>query len=162
MYVEKSPNTGKDNDSVELGDLEKRKERTPRRIIHFSNGETMEEYNQADLGPELLVPHVESCYVYSLFPHASSTTATISTCFKNPIIIPVPKEGKKEEEDEDNRLSEEAEQYFDENRDEEIPGPLMDQPKGTAPHATVTYQVENKPEATPTAIRVPTIVTTTD
>lgn len=40
----------KDFESVELGDLDKReeqqqKEKVPRRIIHFSSGETMEEYS---------------------------------------------------------------------------------------------------------------------
>lgn len=50
-----SPNPGKDFESVELGELDKReeqqhqqeeqREKVPRRIIHFSNGETMEEYS---------------------------------------------------------------------------------------------------------------------
>uniref|UniRef100_A0A673J1W6 Family with sequence similarity 177 member A1 n=1 Tax=Sinocyclocheilus rhinocerous TaxID=307959 RepID=A0A673J1W6_9TELE len=34
----------KEYECVELGDLD-RKEKTPRRIIHFSSGETMEEYS---------------------------------------------------------------------------------------------------------------------
>lgn len=47
-----SPNLGKDFESVELGELDKReeqqqqqREKIPRRIIHFSSGETMEEYS---------------------------------------------------------------------------------------------------------------------
>ena len=50
-----SPNPGKDFESVELGELDKRedplqqqqqqREKVPRRIIHFSSGETMEEYS---------------------------------------------------------------------------------------------------------------------
>lgn len=47
-----SPNLGKDFESVELGELDKReeqqqqqREKVPRRIIHFSSGETMEEYS---------------------------------------------------------------------------------------------------------------------
>ncbi len=47
-------NPGKDFESVELGELDKReeqereqqqREKAPRRIIHFSSGETMEEYS---------------------------------------------------------------------------------------------------------------------
>ncbi|XP_070782282.1 protein FAM177A1 [Enoplosus armatus] len=46
----RSPNPGKDFESVELGELDKReeeqqREKVPRRIIHFSSGETMEEYS---------------------------------------------------------------------------------------------------------------------
>lgn len=46
-----SHNPGKDFESVELGELDKReeqqqqREKVPRRIIHFSSGETMEEYS---------------------------------------------------------------------------------------------------------------------
>lgn len=44
-----SSNPGKDFESVELGELDKRgeqqREKAPRRIIHFSSGETMEEYS---------------------------------------------------------------------------------------------------------------------
>uniref|UniRef100_A0A3Q0S820 Uncharacterized protein n=1 Tax=Amphilophus citrinellus TaxID=61819 RepID=A0A3Q0S820_AMPCI len=45
---EKSPNPANDFESVELEELERgeqQKEKTPRRIIHFSSGETMEEYS---------------------------------------------------------------------------------------------------------------------
>lgn len=47
----RSSNPGKDFESVELGELDKReeqqqqREKVPRRIIHFSSGETMEEYS---------------------------------------------------------------------------------------------------------------------
>lgn len=45
-----SPNQAKGFESVELGELDKReeqqrREKVPRRIIHFSSGETMEEYS---------------------------------------------------------------------------------------------------------------------
>lgn len=43
-----NPNPGKEFESVELGELSKRtepREKVPRRIIHFSSGETMEEYS---------------------------------------------------------------------------------------------------------------------
>lgn len=47
---DQSPNTAKEFESVELGELDKReeppqREKVPRRIIHFSSGETMEEYS---------------------------------------------------------------------------------------------------------------------
>lgn len=41
---EQSSGKDKEYECVELGDLD-RKEKIPRRIIHFSNGETMEEYS---------------------------------------------------------------------------------------------------------------------
>lgn len=42
----RSSNPGKGFESVELGDLDKQqREKVPRRIIHFSSGETMEEYS---------------------------------------------------------------------------------------------------------------------
>lgn len=47
-----SPSPARDFESVELGELDKReeqqqqqREKAPRRIIHFSSGETMEEYS---------------------------------------------------------------------------------------------------------------------
>lgn len=36
---------GKDFESVELGEQQEQREKVPRRIIHFSSGETMEEYS---------------------------------------------------------------------------------------------------------------------
>lgn len=50
MGPNQSPNPANDFESVELEELErgeqqKEKEKTPRRIIHFSSGETMEEYS---------------------------------------------------------------------------------------------------------------------
>ncbi|KAF5879828.1 protein FAM, partial [Clarias magur] len=44
-------NVKKDFECVELGDLGQRdesREKTPRRVIHFSSGETMEEYSTED------------------------------------------------------------------------------------------------------------------
>lgn len=44
VCLSQSPSAVKDFESVELGDLGRR-EKAPRRIIHFSSGETMEEYS---------------------------------------------------------------------------------------------------------------------
>ncbi|CAB1342719.1 unnamed protein product [Coregonus sp. 'balchen'] len=197
MDVEKSPSSGKDFESVQLGDLEKgeqKEEKAPRRIIHFSSGETMEEYSTdeeeegEDKEPEkdLLSPPVNATKLtwgpYFWFHMWRAATSTVSACdylgermaslfgitsakYQYAIDEYYRMRKEKEEEDEDNRLSEEAEQYFDENQDEEIHGPMTDQLEGTTtiPHTTVTYQVEKEPKATPTptAIRVPAIVTTT-
>ncbi|XP_035614176.1 protein FAM177A1-like isoform X1 [Oncorhynchus keta] len=197
MDVEKIPNTGKDFESVELGDLEKgdqKEEKAPRRIIHFSSGETMEEYSTdeeegEDKEPEkkdLLSPPVDAVRnkltwgPYFWFHMWRAATSTVSACdylgermaslfgitsakYQYAIDEYYRMRKEKEEEDEDNRLSEEAEQYFVENQDEEIHGPMTDQPEGTAttPHSTDTYEVEKEAKATPTAIRVPAIVTTT-
>ncbi|XP_041721324.2 protein FAM177A1 isoform X1 [Coregonus clupeaformis] len=200
MDVEKSPSSGKDFESVQLGDLEKgeqKEQKAPRRIIHFSSGETMEEYSTdeeeeegEDKEPEkdLLSPPVNAVRTkltwgpYFWFHMWRAATSTVSACdylgermaslfgitsakYQYAIDEYYRMRKEKEEEDEDNRLSEEAEQYFDENQDEEIHGPMTDQLEGTTtiPHTTVTYQVEKEPKATPTptAIRVPAIVTTT-
>ncbi|KAJ7988012.1 hypothetical protein DPEC_G00319210 [Dallia pectoralis] len=194
MDSEQSPTTGKGFESVELGDLECReqKEKAPRRIIHFSNGETMEEYStdEEDEEPEkkdLLQPKVDRVranlpwgpyFWFQMWRAASSTVLACDylgermaslfgiTSAKYQYAIDeyyrIRKE--KEEEDEDNRLSEEAEQQFAENQDENIEGPMTDQPEGTSPNDTVTYQVECEPEATPTpmpsAMVVPVVVTT--
>jgi hypothetical protein len=75
--VSQIPSTGKDFESVELGDLEKgdqKEEKAPRRIIHFSSGETMEEYSTdeeegEDKEPEkkdLLSPPVDAVRVCSV------------------------------------------------------------------------------------------------
>uniref|UniRef100_A0A674D8Y7 Family with sequence similarity 177 member A1 n=1 Tax=Salmo trutta TaxID=8032 RepID=A0A674D8Y7_SALTR len=179
MDVEKSPSTGKDFESVELGDLEKgdqKEEKAPRRIIHFSSGETMEEYSTdeeegEDKEPEkkdLLSPPVDAVRnkltwgPYFWFHMWRAATSTVSACdylgermaslfgitsakYQYAIDEYYRMRKEKEEEDEDNRLSEETEQYFVENQDEEIHGPMTDQPEGTAttPHSTDTYQNKN-------------------
>ncbi|XP_067098093.1 protein FAM177A1 isoform X1 [Osmerus mordax] len=200
MDLDKSPNTGKDFESVELGDLERRdgeqKEKAPRRIIHFSSGETMEEYSTDDEEGEENEPEKKDllkpvdafvCCVqsqmtwgpYFWFHMWRAATSTISACdyvgermaslfgitsakYQYAIDEYYRMKKEKEEDDADNRLSEEAERYFDElgchnNQDEPITG----QSEVTAPSSSVSYKVENDPEATPTAIRVPAIVTTT-
>uniref|UniRef100_A0A4W5N6Q3 Family with sequence similarity 177 member A1 n=1 Tax=Hucho hucho TaxID=62062 RepID=A0A4W5N6Q3_9TELE len=97
MDVEKSPSTGKDFESVELGDLEKenqKEEKAPRRIIHFSSGETMEEYSTdeeegEDKEPEkkdLLSPPVDAVRnkltwgPYFWFHMWRAATSTVSAC----------------------------------------------------------------------------------
>uniref|UniRef100_A0A672ZAZ0 Family with sequence similarity 177 member A1 n=1 Tax=Sphaeramia orbicularis TaxID=375764 RepID=A0A672ZAZ0_9TELE len=103
MDVEKtlSPNPGKDFESVELGEFDKKqeeeqqqqREKVPRRIIHFSSGETMEEYStdeeeeEEDKEPErkdLLSPPVDASKMtwgpYFWFHMWRAATSTISAC----------------------------------------------------------------------------------
>ncbi|XP_010876680.1 protein FAM177A1 [Esox lucius] len=192
MDPDESPRTGKGFESVELGDLESRghKDKAPRRIIHFSNGETMEEYStdEEDEEPEkkdLLSPPVDRgkasltwgpYFWFQMWRAASSTVLACdylgermaslfgitSAKYQYAIDEYYRMRKEKEEEDEDNRLSEEAEQHFAESQDEKTEGPTTDQPEGVAQNDTVTYQVESEPEAPPmpSAMTVPVVVTT--
>ncbi|MEQ2199000.1 hypothetical protein XENOCAPTIV_022396 [Xenoophorus captivus] len=66
-----STNPGKDFESVEMGKTTEPREKVPRRIIHFSSGETMEEYStDEEEDPEaerrdLLSPPVDAVRVRS-------------------------------------------------------------------------------------------------
>ncbi|KAL0964962.1 hypothetical protein UPYG_G00275020 [Umbra pygmaea] len=183
MDSEESPITDSGFESVRLGDLGKRdlkEEKAPRRIIHFSNGETMEEYSTDEEGedkePEkmdLLSPPVDAVRSqltwgpYVWFQMWRAATSTVLACdylgermaslfgitsakYQYAIDEYYRIRKEKEEEEEDNRLSEEAEQHFAKNQDEKLEGPMADQPEGNAPQNTVTYQVESELEATPT------------
>lgn len=74
--------------------------------------------------------------------------------------------GQREEEKEENRLSEEAERSFEQLRSrEEVDEPItvtdrVEEEAATA-RPDVTYQVENENQAAPSTIRVPAIVTAT-
>ncbi|XP_071781019.2 protein FAM177A1-like isoform X1 [Centroberyx gerrardi] len=196
-----SPNLGKDFESVELGELEKReeqqeqREKAPRRIIHFSSGETMEEYSTDeeegdDKEPEkkdLLSAPVDAVRSkmtwgpFFWFHMWRAATSTISACdylgermaslfgitsakYQYAIDEYYRMKKEKEEENEENRLSEEAERSFDQlqsQEDEDEPITMTDQPEVAAPHPDVTYQVENENHAPSATIRVPAIVTAT-
>lgn len=72
--------------------------------------------------------------------------------------------GQREEEKEENRLSEEAERSFEQLRSrEEVDEPITDRVEEEAATARpdVTYQVENENQAAPSTIRVPAILTAT-
>ncbi|XP_034555895.1 protein FAM177A1-like isoform X2 [Notolabrus celidotus] len=147
MDVDQSPNQGKDFESVELGELNKRggeqqREKIPRRIIHFSSGETMEEYSTdeeegEDKEPErkdLLSSPVDASKLtwgpYFWFHMWRAATSTISACdylgermaslfgitsakYQYAIDEYYRMKKEREEEKEETRLSEEAEQSFD-------------------------------------------------
>lgn len=70
--------------------------------------------------------------------------------------------GQREEEKEENRLSEEAERSFEQLRSrEEVDEPDRVEEEAATARPDVTYQVENENQAAPSTIRVPAIVTAT-
>ncbi|KAM6992180.1 protein FAM177A1-like isoform 2-T2 [Tautogolabrus adspersus] len=198
MDVEQSPNPGKDFESVELGELNKReeeqqREKVPRRIIHFSSGETMEEYSTdeeegEDKEPErkdLLSSPVDASKLpwgpYFWFHMWRAATSTISACdylgermaslfgitsakYQYAIDEYYRMKKEREEEKEENRLSEEVEQSFDqlqrqEDEDEQIT--VNERPEAADPRSGVTYQIENENHSHSSTITVPAIVTAT-
>ncbi|XP_071334772.1 protein FAM177A1-like isoform X2 [Trachinotus anak] len=203
MAVEQSPNLGKDFESVELGEQDKReeeqqqqREKVPRRIIHFSSGETMEEYSTdeeegEDKEPErkdLLSSPVDASKMtwgpYFWFHMWRAATSTISACdylgermaslfgitsakYQYAIDEYYRMKKEREEEKEENRLSEEAERSFDQlqsQEDEDEPITMTDQVEVSATaaaHPDVTYQIENENQVPSSTIRVPVIVTAT-
>ncbi|XP_047244347.1 protein FAM177A1-like isoform X1 [Girardinichthys multiradiatus] len=191
-----STNPGKDFESVELGEMGKTtepREKVPRRIIHFSSGETMEEYStDEEEDPEaerrdLLSPPVDAVRSrmtwgpFFWFHMWRAATSTISACdylgermaslfgitsakYQYAIDEYHRIKKEKEEEKEENRLSEEAEQTFDqlqsqEGKDEPITSTKGQEGVSACPE--VTYQMENENPAAPTTITVPVIVTAT-
>uniref|UniRef100_A0A3P8TEM4 Uncharacterized protein n=1 Tax=Amphiprion percula TaxID=161767 RepID=A0A3P8TEM4_AMPPE len=196
-----SPNPSKDFESVELGELDKReeeqqqKEKVPRRIIHFSSGETMEEYSTdeedgEDKEPErkdLLSSPVDAVRSkmtwgpYFWFHMWRAATSTISACdylgermaslfgitsakYQYAIDEYYRMKKEREEEKEENRLSEEAERSFDQlqsQEEEDEPITMTGQPEVAVEHPDVTYQVENENQAASNTITVPAVVTAT-
>ncbi|XP_038583678.1 protein FAM177A1 isoform X2 [Micropterus salmoides] len=200
MDVEQSqsPHPGKDFESVELGELDKReeqqqREKVPRRIIHFSSGETMEEYSTdeeegEEKEPErkdLLSSPVDASKLtwgpYFWFHMWRAATSTISACdylgermaslfgitsakYQYAIDEYYRMKKEREEEKEENCLSEEAERSFDQLRSQEDvdePITMADQPEVAAAQPDVSYQIENESQAPSSTIRVPAIVTAT-
>ncbi|TKS75866.1 Protein FAM177A1 [Collichthys lucidus] len=205
MDVQQTPSPGKDFESVELGELDKReeqqhqqeeqREKVPRRIIHFSSGETMEEYSTdeeegEDKEPErkdLLSSPVDAVRSkltwgpYFWFHMWRAATSTISACdylgermaslfgitsakYQYAIDEYYRMKKEREEDKEENRLSEEAERSFDQlqcqgGEDEAIT--IADQTQASAAHPDVTYQVEDESQAPSSTIVVPAIVTAT-
>ncbi|XP_040919618.1 protein FAM177A1 isoform X2 [Toxotes jaculatrix] len=199
MAVEQSPNPVKDFECVELGEQDKReeqqqqREKVPRRIIHFSSGETMEEYSTDEEEAEdkeserkdLLSSPVDASKMtwgpYFWFHMWRAATSTISACdylgermaslfgitsakYQYAIDEYYRMKKEREEEKEENHLSEEAERSFNQlqsQEDEDEPITMTDHPDVSAAHPDVTYQVENENQVPPSTIRVPAIVMAT-
>ncbi|XP_030577172.1 protein FAM177A1-like isoform X2 [Archocentrus centrarchus] len=192
-----SPNPANDFESVELEELERgeqQKEKTPRRIIHFSSGETMEEYSTdeedeeaEDKEPErkdLLSSPVNASKMtwgpFFWFHMWRAATSTISACdylgermaslfgitsakYQYAIDEYYRMKKEREEEKEENRLSEEAERSFEHLQSQEE----VDKPVTVTDHIEVEVEVtaphpdraENGDQAALNTIRVPAIVT---
>ncbi|XP_038141021.1 protein FAM177A1-like isoform X2 [Cyprinodon tularosa] len=157
-----NPNQGRDFESVELGELGKRtepREKVPRRIIHFSSGETMEEYSTDEEEPEdpeeekkdLLSPPVDASKMtwgpYFWFHMWRAATSTISACdylgermaslfgitsakYQYAIDEYNRIKKEKEEEKEETRLSEEAERTFNQLQSQEGKNEPLTSPEG--------------------------------
>ncbi|KAI1895347.1 hypothetical protein AGOR_G00105360 [Albula goreensis] len=173
MDLDKSPNGGKDFENVELGELGK-KQKKPRRIIHFASGETMEEYSteeeEEEEEPEKkdLMSSVDPAKLtwgpYFWFHMWRVATSTISVCdylgerMASLFGITSPKyqyaideyyrmKKEEEEEEEENRLSEEAERRFEEQQSQEGQEPMTDQPEGSASFVNITFELEKESHA---------------
>ncbi|XP_076874192.1 protein FAM177A1-like isoform X2 [Brachyhypopomus gauderio] len=135
MGPEKSITKGKEFEFVELGDLETKEEKSARRLIHFSSGETMEE-SQMTWGP----------YVWFQMWRAASSTVSacdylgekmaslfgITSSKYQYAIDEYNKIKKREGVPVDSGLSEEAEELFVEPQNEETHEPNLHQPEATA------------------------------
>ncbi|XP_068198636.1 protein FAM177A1-like isoform X3 [Antennarius striatus] len=193
-----SPHLGKHFERVELGELhkteeQKQREKAPRRIIHFSSGETMEEYSTdeeegEEKEPEwtdLLSPPVDASKLtwgpYVWFHMWRAATSTVSACdylgermasffgitsakYQYAIDEYYRMKKEREEEKEENRLSEEAERSFEqfrshEDEDEAIAMTVL--PEEAAARADVTYKIENESQTPSSTIIVPAIITAT-
>ncbi|XP_061602924.1 protein FAM177A1-like [Cololabis saira] len=188
-----------DFESVELGELgEPPREKPPRRIIHFSSGETMEEFStdEEEERQDLLPPPAEAgrsqmTWGPFFWFHAwRAATSTISACdylgermaslfgitsakYQYAIDEYYRIKKEREEETEEDRLSEEAERSFDQQQpqeeeeedeedEEDEPVAVTHQRDAASAQAEVTYQVENENHhAAPNTITVPAIVTAT-
>nr|XP_020472652.1 protein FAM177A1-like isoform X2 [Monopterus albus] len=196
MPVQQGPNPAKGFESVELLDRvdeQQQREKVPRRIIHFSSGETMEEYSTdeeegEDKEPErkdLLSSPVDASKMtwgpYFWFHMWRAATSTISACdylgermaslfgitsakYQYAIDEYYRMKKEREEEKEENCLSEEAERSFNQlqpQEDKDDPVTKPDQTDVATAYPDVTYQVENEYQASSGTVKVPVIVKAT-
>ncbi|KAM9839964.1 protein FAM177A1-like [Aulostomus maculatus] len=177
-----SQSPARDLERVELGDLDQR-DKVPRRIIHFSSGETMEEYSTDDdedqdkerkdllSSPLDAVRSKMTWGPYFWFHMWRAATSTISACeylgermaslfgitsHKYQYAIDEYYRMKKEREEE-NRLSEEAERSFYQlqPQEEDVEPISLENPS-----EDVTYQVQDESPSLSSAV-VPAIITAT-
>nr|XP_057945364.1 protein FAM177A1-like isoform X2 [Doryrhamphus excisus] len=167
-----SPKPSRDNESMKLGD--KQREKTPRRIIHFSSGETMEEYSTDEEDEEGKDPERKDLLSspvgavrskmtwgpYFWFYMWRAATSTISACdylgermasffgitsakYQYAIDEYYRIKKQREEENEETRLSEEAEHTFDESHVQEADESITDTETSVSPPG-VAYQIQNE------------------
>ncbi|XP_051511227.1 protein FAM177A1 isoform X2 [Myxocyprinus asiaticus] len=172
MDTEKSSGKEKEYECVELGDLE-RKEKTPRRIIHFSSGEIMEEYSTDD-EEENKKENTKKDLLSSKDTMWKAAASTMSACdylgermaslfgittAKYQYAIDEYSRAKKEEDkDEDTQLSEEAEHLFVE-QNEEDEEPKTNQPKTKSTQRNVTNELDLHSSLVPNTVHIPALVT---
>uniref|UniRef100_A0A1A8F7Y7 Family with sequence similarity 177, member A1 n=1 Tax=Nothobranchius korthausae TaxID=1143690 RepID=A0A1A8F7Y7_9TELE len=168
-------------ESVELEKMEEapQKEKPPRRIIHFSSGETMEEYStDEEEGEEperrdLLAPPRDASLISDGFSckacdylgeRMASLFGITSAKYQYAIDEYYRIKKEKEEDKEETRLSEEAERSFDTLQSQEQEDKLISAGDGREVGTAlpdVTCQVENESQASPNTIVVPVTVTAT-
>ncbi|KPP75280.1 C14orf24-like [Scleropages formosus] len=183
MDVEKT--TGRDFESVELGDQVKKRQKLPRRTIHFASGEIMEEYSTDDEEDEEEEEKVQKRDLTAAVDPSKMTwgpffwfymwrvaTSTLSVCdylgerMASLFGITSPKyqyaideyyrvKKEEEEEEEENKLSEEAERHFQEQQTAERKQAMTEQPEGSASFVNVTFESEEEPKASLDTSRVP-------
>ncbi|KAM4723400.1 protein FAM177A1 [Anableps anableps] len=157
-------------ETVEIAECSARKVKVPRRIIHFANGDIMEEYS-TDEEEEEAEKHVKQEVVtvdtsklnwgpYFWFHMWRVATSTISVCdymgerLASLFGITSPKyqyaideyyriKKEEEEEEEENRLADEAERTFAAQRrgEQENPATVKEQPEG-ASFVNVSFDLE--------------------
>uniref|UniRef100_A0A672K919 Protein FAM177A1-like n=1 Tax=Sinocyclocheilus grahami TaxID=75366 RepID=A0A672K919_SINGR len=172
----------KEYECVELGDLD-RKEKTPRRITHFSSGETMEEYStdeeeedKTQNAKKDLLSSIDTSKLawgpYVWFQMWRAATSTISVLYIS--IIRISKNqnchiimfllfvfSQKEERGEDTRLTEEAEHLFEEQQNDEDEDPKTNQPDTNSTQVQVTTELELHHSFAPNTVHIPALVTST-
>ncbi|KAK2883630.1 hypothetical protein QQF64_016710 [Cirrhinus molitorella] len=188
MDPDKSAGKEKEYECVELGDLD-RKEKTPRRIIHFSSGETMEEYStdeeeedKTQNAKKDLLSSIDTTKLtwgpYVWFQMWRAATSTISACdylgermaslfgitsakYQYAIDEYSRSKREKEDRDEDTRLSEEAEHLFDEEQNDEDEDPKTSQPDTSSTQVQVTNELDLHSSFVPNTAHIPALVTST-
>ncbi|XP_016302114.1 protein FAM177A1-like [Sinocyclocheilus anshuiensis] len=187
MDPDKSSGKEKEYECVELGDLD-RKEKTPRRIIHFSSGETMEEYStdeeeedKTQNAKKELLSSIDTSKLtwgpYVWFQMWRAASSTISACdligermaslfgitsakYQYAIDEYSRSKREKEERDEDTRLSEEAEHLFEEQQNEDE-DPKTNQPDNNSTQVQMTNELDLHPSFVPNTVHIPALVTST-
>ncbi|KTG43474.1 hypothetical protein cypCar_00013920 [Cyprinus carpio] len=180
---DKSSGKEKEYECVEIGDLD-RKEKTPRRIIHFSSGETMEEYSTDEEEEDKtqntkkdLLSSIDTSKLawgpYVWFQMWRAATSTISACdylsermaslfgitsakYQYALDEYTRSKREKEKRDKDTRLTEEEEHLFEEQKNDED-----EDPKTNSSQVQVTNELDLHPSFAPNTIHIPALVTST-
>ncbi|KAI7799564.1 protein FAM177A1 isoform X2 [Triplophysa rosa] len=187
MDFEKSSVKDKEYECVELGDLGIKKQ-IPRRIIHFSSGETMEEYSTDDEEEDKkentqkgLLSSTDTSKLtwgpYVWFQMWRAATSTLSACdylgerlasllgitsAKYQYAIDEYSRSKGEEEgEEDTYLSEETEHLFEEQQNEEDLKTNQPETKSTKTNVELTNELDHHTSLVPNRVHIPALVTST-